>query len=488
VSARDERIAARNRTAAVIAVALIALATVLTFAKGSLVGSGHEIRAVVSDANQLRSGSEVRTGGIRVGEVAGIEAGPSGTAILRLRIEDEGRPVRTDATATVKPRLVLEGNGYVDLSPGTPAARELGEGGTIPLEQTAVTPQLDQVLGVFDAPTRSSLHRGIAGLAEGLGSGPPDPTGLAGSGTRGLRRAAKELESALGDITTVTRAMRGTRPGDLPRAIRSSGDVAAQMSADPRALADSVTAFDRVLGALSDERRALGASVRGFDQVLRVAPATLRRIDAALPTVTRFATALRPALRAAPASLRSANALVDEIDAITRPRELPRLLDRLRPVTQELPRLERRLGDLFGYTDQVTGCLGTHVIPVLDSKIEDGTHTTGDPAWLDLLHAVTGFTSASTSFDGNGGTFRAGLAFGPTPLDGVVPGLGTIAGNINQDIVGVRPVWLGYGVEPPYRPDEKCADQKLPELNVDAGPAPAWSRLSRAPAEKKGRP
>jgi ABC-type transporter Mla subunit MlaD len=393
-----------------------------------------------------------------------------------MTIAGEGRPVHRDATLTVKPRLVLEGNAYVDLSPGTPSAPELGDGATIPLAQTAITPQLDQVLDVFDTPTRDSLHGAIGGFAEGLGSTPPDVRAPAGSGYRGLRRSVKELDVTLDSVRDTARGLRGTQPGDLGRAVSGSGELVAQLARDPRALADSVTHFNRVVGALADERGPLAASITGFDRVLRAAPRSLTRIDAALPRLTRFAAQLRRTLRQAPDTLRKTNGLLDQIGLVTRAQELPRLLDRLEPVTDNLPRLETRLRTLFGYTTQVTDCISTHVVPVLNTKMQDGPHTTGDPAWLDLLHAVTGFTSASTSFDGNGGTFRAGLAFGPTLLQGVVPGLGSIAGNINTDLQGVRPAWLGYGVEPPYRPDAPCADQKLPNLNVAAAPPPRWSQ------------
>jgi hypothetical protein len=279
-------------------------------------------------------------------------------------------------------------------------------------------------------------------------------------------------------------AARGTAPGDLPRAVRRSGDVAAQLAQDPRALADSVTSFNRVMGALDGQHAALAASIGGFDRVLKAAPRSLTRIDAALPRLTSFARTLRPTLHDAPTTLRKTNALLDQIAAVSRPAELPGLLSRLAPVTRDLPTLEPRLRDLFGYATQVMECISTHVVPVLDAKIQDGPHTTGDPVWLDLLHAVTGFTSASTSFDGNAGTFRAGLAFGPAALQGVIPGLGQIAGNLNPNVQGVRPAWLGYGVEPPYRPDEQCADQTLPDLNVKGGKAPDWN-LRAIPASAK---
>ena len=103
------------------------------------------------------------------------------------------------------------------------------------------------------------------------------------------------------------------------------------------------------------------------------------------------------------------------------------------------------------------------------------------------LHAVTGFTSASTSFDGNAGTFRAGLAFGPALLQGLIPGLGTIVGQHQHRHPGrAARSWLGYGVEPPYRPDKPCAEQKLPDLNAATGAPPAWKRCG-AVATRKGR-
>jgi phospholipid/cholesterol/gamma-HCH transport system substrate-binding protein len=476
----------RYRVAAVVAGLGLVLATAFVFAKGSLFGGGYELRAMVASASQLRGGSEVRIAGVKVGEVESIEPGPRHTSTVTMTVDDEARPIRHDATLTVKPRLVLEGNAYIDLSPGSQGGRELPAGATIPLARTAITPQLDQVLNVLDAPTRGSLHAAVAELGGALGSPPPDRKSAVGSGFRGLRRAVHELDGALGSVRQVAAAAQGTRPLDLTRAVQGTGDTVAQLATDPRALADSVTGFNRVMGSLAREEHAVSATIAELDALLRRAPASLSRIDAALPELTLFGDALRPTLREAPAALASAGRTLDQIGAVTRPSELPRLLERLAPLSANLPDLERRLRALFGYTRQVTDCLTSNVVPALDSKIQDGPHTTGDPAWLDLLHAITGFTSASTSFDGNGGTFRAGLAFGPGPLRGVIPGMGTIAGNLNTKIQGIRPAWLGYGVEPPYRPDVPCKGQKLPDLNAEAAPPPDWN-LRKATVRKKAR-
>jgi phospholipid/cholesterol/gamma-HCH transport system substrate-binding protein len=475
---------ARYRRAAVIAALGLVLGTVVVFARQSLFQDGYQIRAVFSSANQLRDGSEVRIAGIKVGQVDGISAGPGNTALVQLGIDNTGLPIHDDATLTLKPRLILEGNGYIDLNPGTPAAPDLKAGGTIPLAQTAVSVQLDQVLDVFGAPTRGALQDSIANLASGLGPAPP-ASAPAQPGYGGLRFAVRELDGSLTSIEQVAHAARGTEPGDLGRSVGSSRDVTAQLAQSPQSLADSVTSFDRVMAMLAEEDQPLAATISGFDQLLEAAPGSLARIDAALPPLTRFGNALRPAMHAAPVTLSKTTRLLDQIGAVVRPTELPRLLDRLAPVTATLPQLEQRLHTLFGYTAQVTDCIDTHVVPVLDSKIQDGARTTGDPAWLDLLHAMTGFTSASTSFDGNGGTFRTGLAFGASELQGVIPGIGNVVGQLDPGVQGVRPIWLGYGVDPAYRPDRACAAQPLANLNAESGPAPSWDLHAVSPLQAR---
>jgi hypothetical protein len=162
-----------------------------------------------------------------------------------------------------------------------------------------------------------------------------------------------------------------------------------------------------------------------------------------------------------------------QVHGLVGSRELPALLDRLAPVTKTLPGLERGLGGLLPLVTPINQCLSTRVIPTLDQKLQDGSLSTGDPAWLDLLHAATGVTSITGGFDGNGVAIRIGVAQGPGLLAGILPGFGQVT-VLGAPIQGVRPTWLGYGVSPPYRPDQWCTKQPLPNLNARSGPAPSW--------------
>jgi hypothetical protein len=272
--------------------------------------------------------------------------------------------------------------------------------------------------------------------------------------------------------------LQGTQPGDLGRSIGSSGDVTEQLARDPKELADIVSSYNTTFGALAAQNTALADSISGFDAVLKAAPTPLREVDAALPTLTSFARELRPTFHAVPAALTQANGLLDQVSAIVQPAELPTLLDHLDPVLGDLPGLETRLGTLFGYTKPVTDCIATHVVPVLNMKIQDGVNTTGDPLYLDLVHAETGLTGFSSAVDGNGGTVRVGITTGDRIVDTIFPSLGQVVGRL-PGADQVRPNWLGYGVLPPYRPDQPCASQPLPNLSVPGGLLPDWARGSR---------
>jgi virulence factor Mce-like protein len=471
---RGRRLERHYRRMALIGAALFVLGTVAVFTKQNPFASTFSVRAVFSSAAQLHDGGEVRIAGIQVGQVNAISLGGRNTAIVTMAIGQNGLPIRADATFTIKPRLILEGNAYVDLNPGTPAAADLRSGALVPRSQTAISVQIDQLLDTFDLPTRDALQSSVAALATGLSAARPTRAVAPPPGWAGLRDAVRQFDGALSPATQVAQAAQGSRPGDLGRAVGSSSDVTAQLAEQPAALADIVTSYNTTFAALASQDQALADSVSGFDAVMRVAPQPLRQLDAALPTLTSFATELRPALHAAPPALTQANGLLSQVSAIVRPAELPTLLRRLGPVLSSLPGLETRVVTLFGYSTPVTSCISTHVVPALSLKVPDGKLSTGDPAYLDLVHLFTGLTSFSSSVDGNGGTARMGLTVGDQNVNEILPGIGQIVGR-TPGADGVRPTWLGYGVLPPFRPDEQCANQPLPNLGEAPGAAPDWA-------------
>jgi hypothetical protein len=256
--------------------------------------------------------------------------------------------------------------------------------------------------------------------------------------------------------------------------IASSARVASALAAQDARLGDLVSSFARVSSALAAHDAALAATVHGVDATLRAGPPALTALDGALPELRDFSARLRPALPRAPAVLRSARSLLTEIAALVSPGELPRLQDLLDPALADLPTLETRLDTLLPLVTPVVSCVRDRAVPVLQSKLDDGPLSSGRPAWQDLAHTMVGLASAGQSFDGDGPWVRFLAVSGASAIStGSVPGEGALFGSDSSSIVGSRPLWLGQGQLPPFRPDQPCTAQPPADLAARTGPAPA---------------
>ncbi len=473
--------------AALIAAALIVAGTLVVFTKSNPLANPYEVRGVFSTSATLRPGSEVRIGGLRVGKVTAIDRGPVvRTSLVTMRIDERQPELRVDARLSLQPRLALEGNGYIRVEPGSPTTAVLSRGGTIPLRQTSVAVQVDQAITMFDGPTREGFADVIATFGRGLGSEPPSRR-TPRPGYEELRGAADEFARSLGTIATAARAVRGRNPGDLRAAGQGTGEVTAQLAQDPDALAGLLTNFATVGGALASRDGELEASLRGLASTMTRAPGQLRRVDSALPALERFADVLKPALRSAPPALRALTATAREVRLVSRPAELPGLMTRLQPVTSSLPVLERRLGAVLPQVTAIGRCLHRTVVPALNMKIDDGALSTDRPVWQEALHMAASLAGAASGFDANGGTLRLGVTESEQAI-GINTGsgpLGRLSGLAPDGDVGLNPTWLGYNVYPAARPDQPCAEQRLPDYNARKRPGMPTAFRSRGKVEPK---
>lgn len=448
----------RRLRAAALAVVIVALAAYAATIRELPFQHHFTLRGQFSTANQLHAGDAVRRAGVNIGKVTAIRPGPNHTSIVEMRIDDH-QDLHANASLSIKPRLLFEGNFYIDVHPGTPAAPPLDDGTTIALAHTSVPVQIDQVLSSLSAPVRTALTDSVRAIGHGLGGGPGAPAGAAG-----LQAAARQLDGALLSVQRAARGLHGTRPGDLHRAVGSAGDFTGELAQDPAALAGVVSDFNHVAGALSTDQAALSSSVRSFDTVLRVAPANLTALDGALPVLTTFSDRLRPALRAAPASLTATTGLLRQIRLLGRAPELPALVRAIRPVTANLPSLEPQLATGLSLVDHAASCLNQTVLPALNTKIPDGANSTNRPIWQDILHLGSNILGASAGFDGNGGTLRLGLSEGANAMQEHLPGIGEVIGYGKFE--GVNPVWLGANATLDYRPDVWCETQEVPNYGA----------------------
>ena len=453
-----------------IAVVLVTAATFLAFGGKLPWQSEYELKAIVASGLELQSRSPVRIAGVEVGRVKKVERGPGNTAIVTLTIKEPGLPIHSDATLKIRPRIFLEGNFFVDLKPGTPHAPVVDSGHTLPLSQTAVPVQLDEVLSSLQTDTRKQLVRLVHGLSVALDDG----------GAQVLSESLAEWGPAFVPVAIASEAMRGIDDDDLSRLIAGSETTARALASRDRQLVTLIDGLDRTVTALASRRVELERSLPELDALLGEAPAALRAVDEALPSTRALAIEARPALREAPTTLRLADPVLAQARALGAPGEVPALLRQLDPALDDLAPLEPRLTAVFDRVTPVMQCARENVIPTLLTPLDDPPLSTGDPAYRELLHGFTGLASASQNFDGNGPAVRYHAGFGDQMVSfGQVPSTGeTVVGLTSEEILGSRP--KPPAEQPPMRADVPCHTQDPPNLNAATGPAPEQRKVKLA--------
>lgn len=419
------------------------------------------VSAVVSDAQELTKGAPVRIAGVNVGKVASVRRGPAGTAVVTMNVQDNGRPLHRDATLTIRPRLFLEGNFFVDLRPGSPSAPQLNEGDTIPLAQTTTAVRIDSVLRILGTDVRSQLQDGVREYAAGLSHG----------GAAGLNRAFPVAAPALLGLARTASALRGERRDDLSTFLRESARLASGLARNEHDLGDLVSGFARTVRSTAVHHQALGQSVREFNLLASKAPPALVALTRALPAVRRLAVDLRPTLRAAPSALDASRPFLRQVSGLVQPSELAGLERDISPALRQLQAIAPPLTGLLGKVGRVSSCVSDHVVPVLRSTIDDGDLSSGVPVWQDLVRATVGINSAGQNFDGDGPDLRFSLSEGDQTLSlGRGPSTGDLFARGPRPLIGSRPQMPP--ALPARRPDVPCHGQGLPDLATSVLPTP----------------
>ena len=431
-----------------------------------------------SSANQIAPNAPVRIAGVNVGEVGEIESAPGGTARVTVELRDEGLPLHTDATAKIRPRTFLEGAFFVDIRPGSPSAPELPDGGVVPIGQTAVPVQLDQILSGLTPEVRDHLASGVQALG----------TALDGGGPEAINRTLPVLEPLFKDGARVAEALTGTEPHDLSTAISATSRVSEALARDRPRLGALVSSFSTVAAALADRQSELRTSIAGLERLMDEAPPALEAIAAATPPTRALVAELRPALRRAPATLDPAVPLARELRRLLRPGELPALLDLADPTVGYLASSAPTATDVFAGLREPVGCLLNNAVPTLKSPATTSDpsypHYSGEPVYRELLYSLTGLASATRNYDGNGFSTRYYAGFDnqvvSTPAGDLVGQLLGLAGG-DLDAVGTRSVPLKPAQAPPLRPDVPCSQNEPADLNAgQAGPGGFVARSAPA--------
>jgi virulence factor Mce-like protein len=480
---------------AALMIALIVFIVFYAFNQGLPFVGHYTLYAVAGNSVNVRSGSPVRIAGIDVGEVTGTSPDGSSTKIT-FTMQSNGLPVHTDATITIRDRLFLEGGYYLQLDPGTPDAPLVHSGFTIPQRNTASPVQFYQLLSTFTQPTRASLEDSLNTFNQGFSPAPGRP--LSDSGAGGLKRAIPQLTPVLAQFAQISQALRA-RPGDLERLLGGSAKVASTLAGQSAQLDSLVVGLDRSSSALAADDGALAQTVSGIDATLKASPPALTAIDRALGPVATLSRALTPSLRIAPPLVSQVIRSVDAFNAVITPSRRGPLLTALRTTFATFPKLLTQFSGVFPVTKAVTDCLRENVTPVLDSEVQDGSLSSGQPAWKDFVHFLPNVAGATGNFDADGHYTRVLLGAGDNailsgPLAGILSSVSTTLGGAASGLLGIlpgggggvvdspSPQWIGTLPASVFRPDVNCTSQKVPKLTEITAQADSGTPAAIRPA------
>ena len=472
------RVSARGLSpfaAGALALAVAVITTWLAFAQDvPFVGGKYELKAVFENAANIQSRSPVRIAGVQVGEVKGVEpleGEDASAAVVTMEIDDAGLPIHEDAELKVRPRIFLEGNFFVELRPGSPSARELDSGATLPVAQTSSPVQIDEVLTTLQSDPRSDLQTVVRELGGALSGEPApaedgdqDPDVRGETAGEALNDATRDGAQALRGTAIVNDALLGTELHDLSRLIGGAGRVSAALASRERELADLVTNFNRTTQALASEDEALRRSVALLPQVLDRANPALDALNAAFPPTRAFAREVLPGVRETPATIDASFPWITQTRRLVSPAELQGLVNDLRPAVDDLSRVVDDSVQLLPQIDLIDRCLLDVVLPTGDVKIDDGPLSTGIENYKEFWQALVGLAGESANFDGNGQYTRFQPGGGSQTVSTGDLGLtGPLFGNTTAAPLGTRPAFPGR--KPPYNRDKPCHTNTPPDLN-----------------------
>jgi phospholipid/cholesterol/gamma-HCH transport system substrate-binding protein len=384
---------------------------------------------------------------------------------VTMRIDKKGLPIHKDATLQIRPRIFLEGNFFVDLHPGSPSAPTVGDGDTIPVNQTSAPVQIDQILGTLQTDTRKDLRRVLDELSTGLG----------GQGGAGFNRSIPYWKNAYERGAIASDATLGILQHDLSGYIKNAGATAEALDRNDVQLKSLITDFNTTAHAFAVRDTDLSNAIAELPRTLRAGRPALASLNAAFPPLRRFIRDFRPGVRSSGPALDASIPFAQQLRLAVQPAELRGLVHDLRPTVPALTQLQQATLPLYEQVRAASSCQNEVIQPWTHDKIDDPAFPTDRTVYQESTKPLGGLAGESRSGDANGQWFRVLVA----PGNYAYP-LGSNFFLTGQPLKGVNPPPPAQRYPRPYRPDVPCETQQAPDLRSNPGslPTPVKVNLS----------
>jgi ABC-type transporter Mla subunit MlaD len=279
-------------------------------------------------------GVEIREGGFRIGSVPELKPrrlrdGRVG-AVIELKLDQAAGPFPVDSRVIIRPRGPLAQK-VMEFERGS-SERTFADGARIPVQQSEIRTDLDELYSLYDAPTRQGVRENLDGFG----------TAFAGRG-RDLNTTIRLLPEFLGALSPVMRNLSREDTG-LARFFSELND------------------FTRVVAPVSEQfARGFRFQADTYDAISRdpeALRATIEKTPATLEDSTRSFRVQRPLLRDTSALSRELNLASRELRTALPP--LNRAIEVATPVTRRSVELNEELVGAFAALRDLTAAPTTN--------------------------------------------------------------------------------------------------------------------------------
>ena len=470
--------------AGVVLVIVIAIGVYFGFTKHIPFKHGFRLKAEFASALNIQPKSPVRVAGVDVGKVTSIQRDHN-TGLVNMEIESRGLPIHADATVKIRPRLFLEGNWFIELQPGSPSAKTISSGYTIPIAQTANPVQLDQVLDALNTDTRANLQSFLINYGEALTRKPqapenaeqePEVRGL--NAAQALNRTYERGPKSLRGGAVDTQAVTGTEPHDLSKLIASIGKITSALNVHEQDLSELFPNFNTFFAALASQSAGLGRLVAELPANLLSIDRGLAGLDASFPPTRAFAHEILPGVKNTNETVAATLPWIEQVQASLAPGELGGVGKGLAEAVPSLTRVTTEQTPLYKQTELFNKCLTKVIYPAGNTKLQDGASTSGVEDYKEFWYSLVGLDSIGQNFDGNGplvkflvGNSGQTLRSQPTSVLGTSLKGQRLLARSPETPLGTRPAFPAE--EPAYQPLVPCYTQALPNFNGPLSQGPA---------------
>jgi phospholipid/cholesterol/gamma-HCH transport system substrate-binding protein len=314
---------------------------------------GYRVQVAFPNADQLATQADVRIAGVSVGRVVALKLDPQGNRTMAtLELDRKYAPIHQNARAILRQKTII-GETYVEITPGTPNAKPVPDGGVLPRGQVQNAVQLDQVFNALDPTTRHAFQVWQQQLSKAL----------AGN-DQNLNNVLGNLPTFAADATDILRVL-DVEHASVVRLIRNGGTVFQAIGQDPATLRNLITSGETTFAATAAVQNALADTFHvfpTFENETKLTMARLKRFalntDPLIRELNPVAAQLGPTLSAVRALSPDLRRLFTNLGPLITVSQTG--LPAIRDVLRGAPPLLNQLGPFLSELNPILQWLGLH--------------------------------------------------------------------------------------------------------------------------------